>query len=74
MAHNWIKIFGNEQIDYSYIDYKCSICNLQSFKFKNEDEYNLYLGRNNIDVNYFNTLDSIDDLTCEEFIIKNIIE
>lgn len=78
MTHDFIITNSGSTSKYKYIELKCSICNLEGFTDPLENyippRIYLYSRRNNICKILFGQMLSPDYITCEEFIIKNIIE
>lgn len=54
-------------------EYICSICNIKAFMDNEYSKYYIYTVRNGFKPEYNNSIIA-DNITCEEFIIKNIIE
>lgn len=79
MSHNWIKMYEptmEEQLSDNYIEYSCSICKLRGFSDSRESHSKIYLYAklNNLIDKRYSLVGQENIITCEEFIIKKIIE
>lgn len=62
--HNWVI-----RLDYgSYIDYRCLKCGIEAFTLSQENHSNHYI------YSVRNDLQQATNISCDEFIIKKIIE
>ncbi len=67
MKHNFIEYDRSEK----YIEYKCSNCNILGFRDIGMLEIDIWVY---YELNNMHFKPELNNISCEEFIIKNIIE
>ena len=68
--HEWIENYEHIDINENVVDYICKNCSLKAFTFKGKDFFW---------IDFSNTMEvdfgaDANDISCDELIIKNIIE